>query len=630
MAQQIEDVVISSLRGGQNDTDPPQALDPDECVLARNVEFFESNLGERRNGCAPLDITGSNLASGGIIVHLSQWFPTNVVTDPEFIAVSANPTVNAFGSARTGGTWAALTFVDAMDVTVPRVYEMVTQPLNGKLFVAYNGNVDRMHVKDPGSNTIRRSGIAQPAAAPTVANEGVGVYNGVRYFRIRFTKMSGTTVLLRSEPSATATFTPNGTSAGARITRPGTTDTANITHWEVEASNNNADFYRIATVAIGTTTYDDETSYTAGYANSGPLSEDIGDNSPLPNARYLTVDGNRLIFAGHFTDTSRQSQVGWTPVTNAPGVGNDERLPADTNNTEDLDNYDGGPITGIMGSNYGVWYAFKWDHIYKALRTGNDDRAYDIVTLSSSRGAIEGSLVKGIDENGSPCIYFLDPHFGPSRVGSSGIQTIIGLRGTWGTVNLQAASVVARGCWYPYKQQVHWWIATSGAERPNFKMVLQASETRPIDNNAVGRGWSTWDGLITEAAAVAVFTEVVIINGVTQLSDRPFVGLASPNFIQRCDVEATDAGTAYTATIRTRPFFMTGLLQQWGAMSAALLAVTNAAKSLVVKFIRNYGTETNPVTTTLTAPGAELSTIKNFDDLRMSEAICIQVEFTDP
>ena len=626
---QSEDFIIDSLRGGQNDTDPPNALADDECVLARNVEFFESTLGERRNGCAPLDITGSHLDDEDIIVHLSQWFPTNDVLNPEFFAVSATPAVSSTWSARTDGTWAELTLVDAADTSVPDLYEVVTQPLNGKLFVAYHSNQDRMHVKDPGATTVRRSGIAEPVLGPAVATTGVGTYTGTRYFRVRFINKSGSTILMRSNASPSTTFVPPGTGASARITRPALTDTANITHWEVEASIDDANFYTIATVVVGTTTYDDSTPYANGYADSGPLSEDSGDYDLLPAARFLTVDGDRLIFGGHFTDADRESQVGWTPVQNAPGVGNDERLPLDVNDTVSLDNYDGGPLTGLQGSTNGVWYAFKWDHIYKAVRTGDVNRAYDILTLSSSRGAIKGSVVKGVDENGSPCVYFLDPHFGPSRVGSGGIQTIVNLRGTWGHINLQASSVVARGCFYPAKEQTHWWIATDGSERPNFKIVLQVSLVKGKGDNTIGGGWSTWTGRITEAAAVSVFTEVVIIDGVSQLSDRPFVGLSDPDFIQRCDVEDTDAGVAYTATIRTKPFFLAGLLQQWGAMNAALLAAANATKSIVVKLIRDYGKETNPITTNLAPVGSEEFVVKAFDNLRMSEATAIQVEFTD-
>ena len=114
------------------------------------------------------------------------------------------------------------------------------------------------------------------------------------------------------------------------------------------------------------------------------------------------------------------------------------------------------------------------------------------------------------------------------------------------------------------------------------------------------------------------------------LSERPFIGLTAPDYIQRCDTESTDAGHAYVATIRTRPYLVTGLLGRWGAMSAALLATANASSSVVVKLIRDFGLETKTITTSLAPEGSETQVIKFFDDLAMSEAHSIQVEFTDP
>jgi hypothetical protein len=122
----------------------------------------------------------------------------------------------------------------------------------------------------------------------------------------------------------------------------------------------------------------------------------------------------------------------------------------------------------------------------------------------------------------------------------------------------------------------------------------------------------------------------VSINGVSQVSARPFIGLTSPDFIQRCDTESTDAGVAYRAIIRTRPYIAAGLLNRWGAMTAALLAAANATASIVVKFIRDFGKETTTVTTGLAAVGSETDVIKVFDNLVMSEATTIQVEISDP
>ena len=75
MASQT-DLVIPTLQGGQNDQDPKHILPDDQCVLAENVEFFFSTLGERRRGMASVDITSSGLDAEAAIVHLGMYSPT--------------------------------------------------------------------------------------------------------------------------------------------------------------------------------------------------------------------------------------------------------------------------------------------------------------------------------------------------------------------------------------------------------------------------------------------------------------------------------------------------------------------------------------------------------------------------
>ncbi len=623
-----EDLVINSLRGGLVDSDPPNALPDDACTIACNVEWFSATIGERRNGCTPFSIAGSGMEAEDGIVHLSQWYPENQVNDPDYWAIGASPDTTVTLAKYSSGAWATVVPADPISPLAPDVYDITTQAVNGKLFFAYRSAVDRLHVYDTEAGTLRPTGLSQPEA-PTVADEGSGTYAGLRYFRIRYVQINvDGDILRRSEPSESLAFTPSGTGAGATITRPALIGEGE-THWEVEASDDDADFYKIATVLAATTTYDDETVLVTGYAD-GVLSEDIGDYLLLPSAKYLAVDGDRLLMGGHWTDVTRQSRIAWTPVLNDPGAGNDERLPLSIDNTVDLDNYEGGPLTGISASTNGTWYAFKWSHIYKMSRTGDVVRAYDVLTISKSRGAIPGSIISGVTESGASCIYFLDPMLGPSRLGPGGLQVITGLRQTWARVNLRAAMIVARGCYYPYKQQIHWWVAVDGSESPSLKLVLQVSELQASVGGGVGRGWSTATGRIAEATAVSVFTEWINIGGILSLSMRPFIGLTSPDGIQRCDTGTTDAGVGYIATIRTRPFFVQGLLNRWGAMTAALLAGAHATAHILVKFIRNFGLETNQITTDLAPELDEAYVIKVFDNLVMSSAIGIQVEFTDP
>ena len=91
-----------------------------------------------------------------------------------------------------------------------------------------------------------------------------------------------------------------------------------------------------------------------------------------------------------------------------------------------------------------------------------------------------------------------------------------------------------------------------------------------------------------------------------------------------------DDGTAYRAHIITKPYIVAGLLNKWGAMAAALLALPNADATLTIRLIRDFGLETNEVTTDFIPDAAETDVIKIFDNLVMSDARAIQVEFQDP
>lgn len=627
----MADLVIPSLRGGMNDTDPPNAIADDQCVEAVNVEWFDTTLGERRAGTEALDVTDSGLDDEDGIVHLTQWFPTNQVDVPELWAIAATPGTSVTVARRTAGVWEEITPADPIDVDAPDVYNIVTQALNGKLFFAYHSAVDRLHVWDPETGTIRVAGLSQPVAAPTAMDEGVGlVFTTVRYYRVRFIEQNlAGDIVRRSEPSDVLTFTPSGAGAGATVTRPALLGEGE-THWELEASTDNANFYIIQTVPAATTTFNDETTDTEDYADLGELSEDIGDNTTLPSAKYLAVDGDRLLLAGHWTDETLQSTVWWTPVQNDPGVGNDERLPADLDNTVSLDNYEGGPITGISAGANGTWYAFKWNHIYKFVRTGDRTRAYDVLTLSKSRGALPGSIFSGVDEHGAACIYFWDPMMGPSQLGPGGLQVIKGLRRTQQRVNLKATNRFAFGIYYPKKQQALFWLAADSADVPSLGMRLQVTELRPHPQGGLWRGWSLFDGLMARAQAVTLFNEWVTEEGVVTLSSRPFIGLLDPDFIQRCDTGGDDNGEEYTAVMLSKPFMPVGLLNKWGGMTCALLAYASSTASVAVKLIRNFGTEENRIVTGLESDDGEEIVNKVFDDLYMSETYAIQVEFRDP
>ena len=620
---------ITSLRGGLNDSDPALSLNEDQCTTATNVEFFESMLGERRSGCTPLAASDAGFNTHTGVFHIAEWYPGGDPSEPEWWGMAGTIGSGTQFAYRpfTGAGWTKVTPDDAPLTTSPEIYQVQSEALASAIalnFFAYASAVDRMHVWD--RTYLRRAGLAEPAAPALADSAAAGAYAGVRYFRVRFIGRSGTTIVRRSEPSLSATITPSGANTGVVVTRPALLSERE-THWEIEASTDDVNFYLLTTVAAATTTYTDTTVYATGYS-AGTLSEAIGDYLTLPSARYLTTDGDRLVLGGHQTDATLQSTVWWTPPSNDPGKGNAERLPLSVNNSLTLDNGAGGAVTGIESGVYGTWYAFKWQRVYQMTRTGDDSRAYTADTLSTTQGAIPGSVFKGVDEHGNACVYFTDPFLGPSRVGANGIQIIKGIRRTWKRINLHA-TVPAVGVFYPYKRQAQWCVAVDGSNFPNLKLISQVSELQESEGGELSRGWSLATGLVAEAFCMANLSEVAGVDDLDSLTLRPAVGVTSGK-IERCDIGDDDDGAAYVGTIKTKPYIPAGLLGKWGAMIGALLAEPNNVARVKVSLIVDFGAQPDVTETIdLRASGDEEYVLRVLGDLVAAGATAIQVQFSD-
>lgn len=624
------DLTILDISGGIDETESPHLLPDNKCVQAENVEFFFSSLGERRLGCESVNLSGSGLDSENIIVHLGTHLPSlERFVDTQLFAVGCTRDISVTIAHRANGIWSAITPVDAILPTTPDVLRIKSASVHNKWFVAYKSAVNRMHVWD--GTRLRPCGVGQPAT-PAVANSGTGALTGDRIYRVRFVvKDSENTVILRSNPTDEVAWTPNGVSSGVLIFRPDLIGEGE-THWEIEGSNGDGNFYVLATIEIATTSYIDTVADPLNFAD-GTLSEDAGDYDLIPSARFVVVDQDRVIFGGSYEDPEKDSRISWTPVWGAPGVGNDERIPVSTDNFEDLDWMVGGGLTGVSDPINGSFYVFKHSRIYKLQRTGQLTGAYAAFLLSATRGALEGSVVNGVDEYGRGCVYFLDPQAGPARVSSGGLQFMTGLRTTWLTVNSDADMVVSHGVYYPDKQQVHWWLATQYSHSPNLKIISQITEIRSSEDGTTG-GWTTANGTIATAWCSCVLPELVqdLSTGSAIISFRPYGGFQTPNFIQRLDVGQDDNGNKYRAVIKTKPYIMGGLLNKWGGMASALMAtsVTDPSVEINIKMIRDFGVESTQITTNFLPLKSEDIVIKRFDDSRMSDATAIQIEFSDP
>lgn len=646
MAQTFPPLQILSLRGGLNDSDPMTALEADACQVADNVEFVLSTVGERRLGCQAIDLPASITSNTTLnaVTWMFSHIPTNSFGDTElWVFAQELLQSNSLLTRRSKSTWTTITPFDDIVSTNWMGHAQHGLSFHLKGFHAYQSAVNRMHVWD--GTQHRRVGLAQPAAAPTGANTGGGgTYTGVRYARIRYITKSGSQVLYRSEPSDTLTWTPSGTADNFVLTRPALIN-EHETHWEIELSTDNANFYKMADQATGAPTYTDSTVYATGYTG-GTLSDPIGVYALIGAVQYLVPDDDRLIFGGHYTDSALASTVGWTPPTADPGVGNDERVDASTNSTLNLDGGAGGGLTGMAKGPGGYIYCFKLDRIEQLVRQNNRARAYKAYSITQHRGALPGSVIEAVDEQGRVALYFLDPAVGPCRIGPNGLEWCgQDIFRTWKTVNIDAP-VPCHGQFHADKLQIHWWVATNGGSYPNTKIVVHTNLMK-MGRSGIRGGWTRvpLGDRIADAHCSVGFAPNVDTTDNRSIHQVPFIGKALftvagtsyRQFVLRCDTGSTDARvgaqdvlSVYRARLRTRPFLLNGLMGDSGVLLGTVL--TNAATSafFTVRLIGDFAKIDALDRQVDCAPsGQETFEIKDVDDLNLSELTSLEIEIGD-
>lgn len=631
---------IRDLRGGINNTDSPTLLEQNQVVDARNVDFRDGALGSKRRGTAGIDLTGAIFDSP--VVALIRHTPTNIIGNDELWAIDENGHLDR----RVGGSWqGGVARVNDNVVINQRNYDANGVSLHGKLFIAAQGTQDRLLVWD--GTVLRWAGLQQPPD-PTVANTAVaGSYSGTRYFRIRFTEQNAAgATLRRSEPTNTISLAPSGTFDGATITKPAGTELAasvyceGQTHWEVEASIDNNLFYRIATVVIGTGTYTDTTAFATGYA-ANTLSPDVGENIPPTSARHVAVDEDRLLTAGSYFTAANDSRVNWTPVAGANGVGNDERIPITTLNYISFDGLDGGAITALVAGVSGNVYPLKQSRVYKMIRTGIVNGAYSTTAESYSRGSVMRGACAGTDQDGVPCVYFLDPSVGLCRIGKSGLEDLgRPVRESWRQRNPTPA-IGPRIIFYPALDQVWYTSPTLNPDTiltSETAIILTAdgddivtSQSAPnllVEYEVLYNGSMFHNGVPGSAQALGLMyreTGLAPVIG-TQLTN---IGSGNTSYIHECDTGTTDGGTPYQAYVKTQPYTLGGLWSKFGTMAAAIIAKAASGVYMALSLIRNFGRETRTVTVSLTPFASEDHVIKPIDNASMSELNVVQVQFGD-
>jgi hypothetical protein len=290
-----------------------------------------------------------------------------------------------------GVTWTAHALSDPADV--PSVPCALT--FNGKLFIAYNSSVNRLHVYD--GTSIRRVGLSANVSLPSPSNTGAGTYPATaRFYRTQFLIKVGSDVTAMSELSAAVSFTPSGAGTGVVVgyaPDPGPP----ATHWRLYGLlgtlGDTYDLYEQVGVDTAVGTGITDTTLPANYSGAQPPAQ--GTNIPWPSVKYLATDGNRLLGAGVWEATAaagettpKKSRVYFSRVLGASDLGDDESIPdtVDMRGWIDVGFDDGDEIRGLSQPVDGIVFVFKSHHIYALKPTGINTLPYAAELVSAQIG----------------------------------------------------------------------------------------------------------------------------------------------------------------------------------------------------------------------------------------------------
>lgn len=593
---------LADLSGGLNDSAAPTSIRPNECTAATNVDWHHATLARKRGGASAVSLSGYAAAN---VIYLFTHTPTASLTDKELWAydITTGGTSN-FYRLDNSATWAAVSIaVDTLNTSNAAFIQGVS--FNGKFVLAYDSNVDRLHIYD--GSSLRRHGLKAPAAAPTVANTGAGSYTAtLRYYKVSYVEISGSDYVRRGNLSAQVSFTPSGTGTAARVTKPAAASEGE-THWELWGSADGANYFLLATTAVGTTTYDDSaapSSYSSGTA--APLD---GEYNYFPSVKYLLVDEDRLIGAGSWEVAAYASRIWFSPVAGDTDIGDDERTPSTAKRKYylNIDRGNGGAITGLAGPFYSSVYVFKMGQIHKLVRTGASVSPYQVVTISKNIGALsQRSIILGEmptdTDSFEDAIYFLDKT-GPYRLKRGGIDYLGSkVEEFWSSVTL-SESDPPHGIYEPNLKQVWWFVNTSGGRQ---KMAYHVKTG----------AWTIHTGREGAARSSAVFATT--IGSSMSLQQSAYISWtdgASSFLVYRADgSETSDGATAtYQASVTTGDLSFAPPNTLFGIRDMWIMATANAGSQVYVTVTVDYGRETHTGVADLTPDGNETRVIRRVE-----------------
>jgi hypothetical protein len=612
---------------GRNGWDAPHELADDIAAEAVNIVLERGGLGTKRSGMTAQTLSGTFTG----VRALCRFVPSQDDTAAELLFATFDSPIKILRVAG-GTTAAALTLANAVDGT-----DLSFAQINNKAYIAYNSDENRLHVFDwaNSTTTVRRSGVAAPAAA-SVANTGSGSYAAtLRYYRITWKVVISGVLQRQSNLGAAVSFTPSGSGTAARVTQP-SVPSEGETHWVVHGSEDGDTYYVLsADITIGTTTYDDSIAPSAYSDNdASPL---IGAATPWPSVKYLLSTGDRLLGYGAYESTAgegmtpKRGRVWFSPILDSSDQDDDERISNTTSfkghidvarNTANDDRAIAGPLDDAI-------FTFQNRGVQMLIPTGQANQPYRRVYLSDTLGAVSHwSTFIGEDELGRPCLYFLDPVRGPYRYGANGFEELGGdVRDVWETFSEQAGMVV-HGLWYPHQRAAVWWLTVSGASTPNACLLFFAREGRPAADGVRG-GWVRWTGSIAALRCSALFAQTFGATMTRAL--KPYGGTASALYRVGEAASVDDAGTDYQGYVTSKAWHLSPVPQHKALTTAYLQA--KAATDTVIRqtFTPNYrADQARTADVLLTADGNATRVLRKAADAMLADCYTLQVTIGDP
>src|SRR6185295_11063983 len=215
----------------------------------------------------------------------------------------------------------------------------------------------------------------------------------------RWLTVSGSRIKLASNAGASVSFTPSGSGTAARVTRP-TLPGEVETHWRVEGSADDTNYYILSgNIAVATTTYDDSLAVSS-YA-SQTAAPDVGAFTPFPSVKFIASDGNRLVGFGAWETSAGDSmtphngRVYFSPDLGSTDTDDDERVSNTLDITGTLDiardsNAEDRALAGPMDGQFFVWQSRG---MWRLIATGDATQPYRREAVSDKVGGHVAQVV---------------------------------------------------------------------------------------------------------------------------------------------------------------------------------------------------------------------------------------------